>query len=443
MCFDDTLDRRAFLKFSSIGLSTLLAGSFALPGVSIAATPGGKTLIKIFMRGGADTLFLFPQYTDMNYYRRRPTVKIEPPNGNDSSSAIALTNALGLHPMLRPLKEIWDSGKMAVYPATHFNEGNFSHFDCQSWIERGTQNDAVDGMFNRYLQQVPGDHALRALVAGMSTTADSLVGEAVVPSIPSGKEFGLTNWNWCDDKGYDWSKGSCIGENLLTKKLGELNAQPQRQEMMELTRRAQQSILTVVDQVQTVSANYTPSAGGLTYSKGTLGKGLELIAQLLKADVPVEIGAVDWNIGWDSHNDHMPVGRSPIDETHYYAARLKEGATDMLCFFRDLGTKMNDVVVLVGSEFGREINQNGTFGTDHGAGGAWFAFGGGTKSGVYGMAPSLAENDVLNERYMPSLINYKDITAEAMVRHLGMSDSLVASLFPAHTFTNNQLFAAT
>jgi uncharacterized protein (DUF1501 family) len=443
MCFDDTLDRRAFLKFSSIGLSTILAGSFALPGVSIAATPGGKTLIKIFMRGGADTLFLFPQYTDMNYYRRRPNVHIEAPNGNDATSAIALTNKLGLHPMLRPLKEIWDSGKMAVYPATHFDEGNFSHFDCQAWIERGTQSITVDGMFNRYLQQVPGDHALRALVAGMSTTSDSMVGEAIVPSIPSGEEFGLANWNWCDDKGYDYNKNSCIGENLLTKKLAELNAQPQQRETMELTRRSQQAILAVSEQVKTVSTGYVPSAGGLTYSNSTLGKGLELIAQLIKAGVPVEIGAIDWSNGWDSHNDHMPAGRSPIDESHYYARGLKAGATDMLCFFRDLGTKIDDVIVLVGSEFGREIRQNGTFGTDHGAGGAWFAFGGGTKPGVYGMAPSLAEADVYRERYMPSVMSYKDITAEAMVRHLGMSESLVGSMFPAHTFTNHQLFAST
>jgi uncharacterized protein (DUF1501 family) len=440
MCFDETLDRRAFLKFSSIGLSTILAGSFALPGISFAATPGGKTLIKIFMRGGADTLFMFPQYADLNYYRRRPTVKIEPPNGSDSKSAVALTNALGLHPMLRPLKEIWDSGTMAVYPATHFNEGNFSHFDCQAWIERGAQSNTIDGVFNRYLQQVPGDHALRALVAGMSTTADSMVGDAVVPSVPSGSEFGLTNWNWCDNKGYDWNKGSCIGENLLQTKLAELNAQPQAQPTMEMTRRSQQAILSVVDQVKTVSTDYVPSAGGLTYSKSTLGKGLELVAQLLKADVPVEIAAVDWNNGWDSHEDHMRPGTDPTDVNNRYAAGLQQGANDMLCFFRDLGAKMQDVIVLVGSEFGREIQQNGTYGTDHGRGGAWFAFGGSTKPGVFGMAPSLAEADSYRERYMQSVINYKDITAEAMVRHLGMSETLVASMFPRHTFTNNQLF---
>jgi uncharacterized protein (DUF1501 family) len=443
MCFDETMDRRAFFRLSSGALIASMAGGFGLPGIALAAGSGGKTLVKIFQRGGADGLYLFPPFADPAYYAARPNVKILPPNGNDATSAIRLSSTLGLHPKLRSLKEIWDDGRLGIYPATHFNEGNLSHFDCQAWIERGGTDLSLDGMFNRYLQTIPGTHPLRALVAGMGTTADSMVGDVVVPSVPSGPEFQLTNWNWCDNQGYDWSKGSCVGVNTLTKRLWELNRAGQSNPTMAATRNSQLSMMSVMDQVQRVSNNYTPSAGGLNYSESSLGKGLKLIAQLLKANVPVEVAAVDWTIGWDSHEDHLPPWRSPTDENNDYTRGLRVGADDMLCFYRDIAALRDKVMVIVGSEFGREVGENGTYGTDHGFGGAWFAFGGPTRGGVFGRPASVAKSALINERYLPSILNYKNITGEAMVRHLGMSQSAIATIFPGHRFTDHQLFTRT
>jgi uncharacterized protein (DUF1501 family) len=439
MCYDENVDRRAFLRLSSAALVASMAGGFGLPGVAFGA-PGGKTLIKIFMRGGADGLFLFPPYTDAAYYSARPNVKIEPPNGNDAASAIRLTSSYGLHPKLRPLQEIWDAGDMAVYPATHFNEGNFSHFDCQAWIERGTAELRADGVFNRYLQEVPGESPVRGLVAGMGTTADSMIGDVVVPSVPSGSEFSLSNWNWCDNLGYDWSTDSCVGQNLLTKRLTSLNKRKQKAPMVEMTRKAQLSMLQIMDQVNAVSKNYVPDAGGMKYSKTTLGKGLELVAQLLKAGLTVDVAAIDWTIGWDSHEDHMPPWRDPLDEGSGYTRGLRVGAQDLLCFYRDTAALRDKVLVLAGSEFGREVNENGTYGTDHGFGGAWFAIGGATKGGVFGAPANVGSANLIEQRYLPSILNYKDITGEALVRHLGMKQGLLSTIFPDHTFTDHQLF---
>ncbi len=443
MCFDENIDRRAFIRMSSLGLAASMAGGFGMPGIALGAGTGRKTLIKIFMRGGADGLFLFPAHGDLNYYQSRPNVSIQPPNGNDPTSAIPLTATYGLHPQLRPLKEIWDNGHMAVYPATHFDEGNFSHFDCQAWIERGGTDISLEGSFNRYLQEVPGDHPLRALVAGMSTAADSMIGDAVVPSVPSGEEFQLTNWNWCDDQGFDWATNACVGTNLLTQRLSRMRIRKSNTDTMKMTIKSQKTMLGVMDQVQSVSRNYVAQGGGLNYSNTSLGKGLELVAQLLKAGVPVEVAAVDWNNSWDSHNDLLPPWRSPIDEGSGYARGLRVGAEDLLCFYRDIAALRDDVLIIAGAEFGREVNENGTFGTDHGYGGAWFAIGGKTNGGVYGAPRSLAKSDIYRERYLPSVLNYKDITAEAMVRHLGMPQSKITSVFPKHRFTDHQLFTRT
>lgn len=440
MCFDTTTDRRAFLRLSSLGLATVMLSSFDVTGVALAA-PGQrpKTLVKVFMRGGADGLFLFPPYADMNYYVHRRTVRISAPNGNDATSAIPLTSTHGLHPQLRALREIWDSGRLAIAPATHFSEGNLSHFDCQAWIERGTTARVLDGVFNRYLQNVPGSHELRALIAGMSTPAESMMGKVLVPSVLRSGEFGVESQLFCDSKGWDSKSRTCVGENLLNKTLATLNGAP-RTGAEETTRQAQNTIAKVMDQVNRVGKGYTPNAGGLTYSTGPLGRGLELVAQLLKNNVPVEIAAVDWGNAWDSHENHMFPTTSPIDETGRYARDLRVGAEDLLCFFRDLGPLMNDVLVVVGTEFGREVIQNGTFGTDHGRGGPWFAFGGPTKGGIYGAAPSLAVDRLDRGRYVPSVVNYKDIIGEAMQRHMGVKSSMLSTLYPGHTFTDHKIF---
>ena len=106
-----------------------------------------------------------------------------------------------------------------------------------------------------------------------------------------------------------------------------------------------------------------------------------------------------------------------------------------------MGAMMNDIVLLCGSEFGRTKKQNGSTGTDHGEGGAWFAFGGPTTRAV---APDVSTIDdtVVDRNWLPTVTNYRNIVGEIMVRHMGMSEQLVSTVFPNHAFENYQLFSA-
>ncbi|MEO0918382.1 MAG: DUF1501 domain-containing protein, partial [Pseudomonadota bacterium] len=129
------------------------------------------------------------------------------------------------------------------------------------------------------------------------------------------------------------------------------------------------------------------------------------------------------------------------DQEKSYHRRMVEGANDFLCFYRDMGAMMNDVVVLVGSEFGRTKKQNGSVGTDHGEGGAWFAFGGPTMRAIADDVTTI-DDTVVNRNWLPTVTNYRNIIGEIMVRHMGMPDNLVSTIFPNHTFENYQLFSA-
>lgn len=432
--------RRAFLKGAAASSVALLGSSYGIPDLTFAQTAGKKTIIKIFMRGGADGLSLMPKFGDVNYRILRPDIGIPVPSA-DPNSAIRLDNMYGLNPNLRPLMEIWDTGRMAIGPGVHFAEGNRSHFDCQQWIELGERRDVGDGLFNKYLQLNAGNDPLRALRAGSNNMAASLAGTIIVPAISNGTDYNLTNSDWCG--------GNNCSDNGLTKALEQLGAVAnQGPEIERETRRTSKIMVETIAKVQAASINYTPSANGMLYLDGdggrrftTMGRGLKLAAQLLKSGAPLEIAAIDWSGHWDTHENQ--IGSSIIDETNSHARSLREGADNLVTFWRDLGALRDNVIVMVGSEFGRTALQNGSKGTDHGRGSVWFALGGPTVGGIYAPLPELTEQLVRNSpnnNSVPITMNYKDMLAEAMIRHLNVPDSQIATLFPGHTFTNYNMF---
>jgi uncharacterized protein (DUF1501 family) len=362
------VSRRSFLKGATAGTVGLLGGAFGMPHIALGAT-GTKTLIKVFQRGGADSLSLFPMYGDLNYYTLRPTIAIDAPLDSDPNAALRMAGSTmyGMNPNLRALMPLWDAGKLAVSPATHFKEGNRSHFDCQVWIEYASTAPNAYGMFNRYLEGVPGTNDLRAVRAGSNNLAASLSGPIVVPAIDDGYGYNLTNGDWC--------AGSNCADNKLTTKLRELGSQNVGKSMELQTRVVTKTMVDTIDTVQGASQGYVP-ANGAVYADGrngrpysSLGRGLQLIAQLLKKGVPVEVAAIDWGGHWDTHENIL--GTSVTDQNAAHARSLTQGAENLMAFWNDLGPELQkNVVVMVGTEFGREAVENGTKGIDHGIGGA-------------------------------------------------------------------------
>ena len=425
--------RRDFLR--NLTAAATAVGVAGAPKFAFGQTIHGKTLIKIFLRGGADGLHLFPKVNDPAYYEYRPDLGIEGPNQQDANASISLGSDLPrtLNPNLALLKEIWEDGKMMVAPATSFDGANGSHFDCQRWIGTGAQNNYIDGYMNRYLQEVSDStHPIRGAVMGKDSLSTEIRGDIRVPVIRTATDFQLRNGLFC--------RGNDCEENRLTDMMRAVASHDVDLSAVENSiRETQLVMLDTIAEVRRAGSEYTATAGGMEYTNGGLGRGLKLCAQLLKAGIPLEVGTLDWNIGWDTHSEQISGGTDRFsNQGHRYHEEMTKGAHDMLTFYRDMGEAMDDIVVLVGSEFGRTKKQNGTQGTDHGRGGAWWAFGGPVRQGMAADVDTIDDSN-FSENYVPMMTSYRDIAGEIMVRHMGMEENLISTVFPGHRFTDLRL----
>lgn len=418
-----------------MALAASMAGVAGAPKFAFGQSAGTKTFVKVFMRGGADGLHFFPPVSDIEYYNHRPNIAIRPPSDTDINTAISMGNGYrALNPNLAPLMEIYDAGRMMVAPATALVEGKGSHFDSMRYIGNGVSDDAVDGYLQRYIQGIPGSgHPLRAASLGRAKLGHEFEGNIVVPTINTTGSYELFNEDFCDQSG--------CADNRMTEMMSRISTNEQGQSNMASRVRENQMLMleTVID-VQQAGANYTPNAGGLDYSTTRLGNGLRTVAQLIKAGIPLEVAGVDWSPSFDKHSDQLAAGVDAGDQTFEHNRRLYEGALDFLTFYRDMGEHMDNVVLLVGTEFGRNARENGSRGTDHGLGAAWFAIGGPASGGMGPDVTSVAPNNLLGTRFIPPITDYRDLVAEIMIRHMNVPENFISTLLPRHKFTDNKLF---
>jgi uncharacterized protein (DUF1501 family) len=166
--------------------------------------------------------------------------------------------------------------------------------------------------------------------------------------------------------------------------------------------------------------NYQP-ANGAEYPKSPFGRKLAEIAQLIKADAGMEVAFLDSG-GWDHHvNEGAVQGR--------LGNLLRDLGQGLAAFARDMGPRMQDVVFVSMSEFGRTAHENGNRGTDHGHGNYMFVMGGPVKGGkVYGRWPGLEPGQLNQDRDLKVTTDYRSILSEILRRHLGVGD--LAPVFP-------------
>ncbi|MEJ8561264.1 DUF1501 domain-containing protein [Yoonia sp. GPGPB17] len=444
--------RRDFMK--SLASAAAVAGVAGAPQFSFAQDGSGrtKTFIKVFQRGGADGLHLFPLYNDPAYEAYRQDLWIRPPDGSmDGDRALSLGSAAaadrqstgirGMNPNLAALQDIWDSGNMMLAPSTSFEGSGRSHFDNQRWIGTGARNNVIDGYMNRFMKEVPRaqQHPLRGLVAGKTSISTEIRGEIKVPAIVQSGAYDISNRDLdnfdCGD-GCDDFRMTSIMEEIASHDV-DLSAAEGNIKDNQLV------LLESIQDVAAAADAYSMDPNAPAYSNSSLGRGLKLCAQLVKHDLPLEMAAIDWNIGWDTHRDQIDIENTVnpfTDPNKRYNARMAEGARDLKMFWDDLGPELRgDVVVLVGSEFGRTKKQNGSVGTDHGIGGAWFAFGGPTRQVVADDVATI-DDSAFTENYLPRITSYRDIIGEIMVRHMLMDPGLVSTVFPGHSFDDLGLF---
>ena len=409
------MDRRYFLKASGIGLASfgfMAAAPGFLHQFASAQTHGGygnkKVLVTIFQRGAIDGLNVVIPHGDSEYYDLRRSIAIAQPNKTDG--AIDLDGHFGLHPAMLPLKKYWDSKQFAVIHSAGSPDNTRSHFDAQDYMESGTPGikSTRDGWLNRALQisSVKDDSPFRA-VSMTQQLPRSLYGKAPSIAMTNLADFTIKAGIYTQDM-----KGGFEGvwEQNAKDSLGETGRET----------------FEAVNFLKTANpAKYKPENGAV-YPNSKLGNSLRQIAQLIKAGVGLQTAFAE-STGWDTHvNQGGARGQQ--------ANLLKDLALCLSAFAGDLGKRMDDVVVLTMSEFGRTAKENGNRGTDHGHGNMMFALGNSVKGGkVFGDWKGL-KNDQLNEgRDLAVTTDFRDVFAEASSKLLGTRD--LAKLFPGYNGT--------
>lgn len=403
--------RRYFVKSGAVALATMgLSPSFLRRlsfGMALPGAEKGKVLICLFQRGAADGLNILVPFGDPAYAALRPNIAIPAPN-RGAPSAIDLDGFFGLHPSLAPLKPLWDRGLLAPIHAVGSPSTTRSHFDAQDYMESGTPDvkSTTDGWLNRYLAASGTCEQCKVspfrAVSMTPQTPRVLQGSAPTVAMSSLDQFAVR------------TGGDAVARLEALYRTGSADiVQGAGNEMFEALK-----MLKAAD-----PQRYQP-ANGAEYPRSQFGQRLRQIGQLIKSDVGLEIAFADVG-GWDTHVNQGSVQGQ-------LANRLDDFARSIAALTTDLGDRMEDVVILTMSEFGRMARQNGNGGTDHGHAGAMFAIGGPVRGKrVYGKWPGLAREQLYEGRDLALTTDFRDLFAEVAGGHLGARG--VETLFPAHT----------
>lgn len=390
------LNRRVFLKNSALAMVGVGAAPLWLQRAMYASeTPAQrkKILVAIFQRGAADGLNIVVPHGEKRYYELRPTLGIA------REQVIDLDGTFGFNPALAPLKPIWDAGHLCAVHAAGSPDPTRSHFDAQDYMESGTPGvkSIEGGWMNRALLPVQGPESpLRAVSLGASLPR-SLRGANEAVAIESLRSFQVRD-----------SNAAKIFEQLY------LSTDDQ---VLNGTGKETFEAVSILKKVQ--NTPYTP-ANGANYPAGRFGDSLRQIAQLIKANVGVEVAFADYG-GWDHH----------VQEMNALPNMLRDFGGSLAAFWNDLGDLRDNVVVVTMSEFGRTAKENGTRGTDHGHANVMFVMGGPVKGGkVYGKWPGLEDHELYEKRDLAVTTDFRAVLGEVVAHHIGNKE--VTKVFPGY-----------
>ncbi len=399
--------RRLFLKSSALamfGVGSVPTWLGRALYAKEAPSERKKILIAIFQRGAVDGLNVVIPHGEPAYYSLRPTLAIPRPNGTDEC-AIDLDGRFGLHPSLRSLKPLWDKQQLAIIEAVGSPDPTRSHFDAQDYMESGTPGlkATLDGWLNRAMRPQPQPSPLRAV----SLSPD-------LPRTLRGKNEALSIDNINDFQVKDARVAATFESMYGTSADQVLNG----------TGRETFDAIKIMESIQ--KRPYTP-ANEAHYPGGRLGKSLEQIARIIKADVGLEVAFTDVG-GWDTHVNEV----GPQPHTGQLSNLLRDFGDALAAFSQDMGDRMADITVVTMSEFGRTVKENGDRGTDHGHANLMFVLGGPVRGGrVYGDWPGLEREQLYEGRDLNVTTDFRAVLSELVTKQMGNRD--IATVFPGFT----------
>jgi uncharacterized protein (DUF1501 family) len=363
--------RRQFVKGGVTAFTFGFAAPQVLCDIAFAQSASTRNLVVVYLSGGNDSLSTVIPYRDPFYASRRPSLAIPAGSvlqiGTDSSGV-----QLGLHPRLTGLRSIFDAGRLAIVQRTGYANQSRSHFTgFDIWGTANPGNTSGTGWLGRYLDLVPAP--VDPLVAWNTVreTPRPLMARTVgVPAItnPATYAFSSANTN-ATEAGFERSAQLRISSHI-----------PVDRPHLAFVNSTTQAAMGTLDRVATV-AQYRPANA---YPNNGFGQALTAVAGAMNRQIGTKVFWVQTG-GYDTHASQGANAGAYVN----LMATLGDG---LKAFHDDLSAQglLNNTLILVYSEFGRRISENGSQGTDHGAGGNMMLIGGGVRGGIYGTAPNLS-----------------------------------------------------
>lgn len=394
-----TTTRRIFLRNGALAL----VGTAAMPSFLARAVygaermPRNQRLVVIFQRGAADGLNIVVPYGEAAYYAMRPSINVA------RQSVIALDGRFGLHPALAALKPLWDAKQLAVVHAAGSPDPTRSHFDAQDFMESGTPGYKAtpDGWLSRAVRQHAGPRLSPFTAVAMGPALPRMLSGSV-------SAVAMANLN-------DFGVG---GPSAAAQPMANTFEAMYSQSADAQLHGSGADTFEAVKMLRAADPRRYQPATGVNYPRGPLGNSLCQLAQLMKADLGVQVAFADLG-GWDHH----------INETPQLTNVLGEFAMAIAAFWRDLGDIGQDTVIVTMSEFGRTARENGNRGTDHGHANCMFVVGGPVRGGrVYGRWPGLESHQLYEGRDLAVTTDFRSVLSELVTRQVGARD--LRAVFP-------------
>ena len=364
------ITRREFFKGGIAAFTVSFAAPAFLTDLARAQGAASRNLVVLNLSGGNDGLSLLVPYKDPFYYSRRPTLAIPPGSvlqvGSDTSG-----KALGLHPKLTGLREVFNQGRLAVIQRAGYQNSSRSHFSgTDIWSTGDPPNTQGSGWLGRYLSTLKPLDPLDAWTTTADTPHSLQASGVAVASVPSVTGYLFNSPNTGNEAALERAAAANIASHM-----------PVDQPHVAFVGSSVQAALATLQRVSTV-AQYRPT---VAYPANGFGQALQAVAGAMVKGIGTRVFFVQTG-GFDTH-----ASQDTVADNGAYVRLMSTLDTGLKAFFDDLKNAglLGDTLVLSFSEFGRRITENGSRGTDHGAASPMLAMGGLVRGGLYGTAASL------------------------------------------------------
>ena len=399
------LSRRLFIRNGVATVSLGIAAPSFLTAIAEAQGIRTRNLVVVYLGGGNDALNTLISYRDGAYYSRRPSIAV-PAGQVLQVGSDAAGQPLGLHPRLGGLLNIFNEGRLALVQRAGYANSSRSHFEAGDiWGTANPQSSTGSGWLGRYLDALP--RPLDALAA-WNTTAETpralISGTSGVPAIPNAGTYTYASPN----------RGAAAMQERTAAQTMASNPANGRPHLAFVNSTARGAIETL-DRVA-LATSYTPT---VAYPDGGFADALQTVAGAIVRGIGSRVFWLQTG-GYDTHAGQGGGGGGA------YANLMGALGDGLWAFYSDVRNQglAGDTTVIVFSEFGRRISENGSAGTDHGAGGLMMVLGGSVRGGLHGTAASLApghptlENNSGDVRYET---DFRSVYARLLEEWLGVS----------------------